>query len=68
MIRYNLACCACQLHQLKIARTWLEQAIKVANCIEIKAMAREDPDLEPLWNELEEIGATEADLTEAVKS
>ncbi len=47
-IPYNLACYACQLGDLGVAREWLRRAIKLRGKSEIKAMAAEDSDLQPL--------------------
>jgi hypothetical protein len=47
-MRYNLACYACQLGNLKQARKWLEKVIEIAGTNEIKLMALGDPDLEQL--------------------
>lgn len=52
IIRYNLACYACQLGNLKLAHEWLGQAIDMAGTKEIKLMALDDHDLEPLWWEI----------------
>ncbi|MEI6396380.1 MAG: hypothetical protein WCT12_35400 [Verrucomicrobiota bacterium] len=52
IIRYNLACYACQLGNLKQVRDWLKKAIKLANTKDVKLMALNDPDLEPLWKEI----------------
>jgi len=51
-IPYNLACYACQLDDLAEARKWLQKAINIAGKNEIKAMAKDDPDLEPLREEI----------------
>lgn len=53
LMHYNLACYACRLGKLKAAMKWLEQAIDLG--AEIHKQALEDPDLEPLWNQIEEI-------------
>jgi hypothetical protein len=53
--RYNLACYACQLRELKEGRRWLEKAIDLADTKEVKLMALNDPDLEPLWVEISDI-------------
>jgi hypothetical protein len=52
IIRYNLACYACQLGNLEEARHWLKKAIEMADPKEVKLMALNDPDLKPLWKEL----------------
>ena len=55
IIRYNLACYACQLGNLQEARAWLKKASNLADPKQVKIMALKDPDLEPLR---EEIGET----------
>ena len=52
IIPYNLACYACQLGNLKEARRWLEKAFALGDSKQIKRVALEDPDLEPIWKEL----------------
>jgi tetratricopeptide (TPR) repeat protein len=54
-IPYNLACYECQLGNLKEARDWLSKAIDLAGKDDVRAMALEDPDLEPLWAKIGEI-------------
>ena len=51
-VPYNLSCYACQMKKLDLARTWLMRAFKIGKKEEIKQMALEDPDLEPLWAEI----------------
>jgi tetratricopeptide (TPR) repeat protein len=51
-IAYNLSCYACQLSQLEEARAWIKRALKIGAKPTIKAMALDDPDLEPLWEEI----------------
>ena len=55
LIRYNLACYECQSGNLKEAMSWLEKAIDMAGEKDIRLMALDDPDLEPLWNQISEI-------------
>ena len=50
VIPYNLACYECQLGNLKSATRYLEHAIKMKPGM--RAMALDDPDLEPLWDSL----------------
>ena len=52
IMRYDLACYECQLGRLEQAKNWLEKAFKLGNPNEIKLMALDDPDLEPLWKEI----------------
>lgn len=52
VIPYNLACYSCQLGQLEEARQWLAKAMKAGSGDEIRRMALEDRDLEPLWDEI----------------
>src|SRR5690242_10136409 len=55
LLRYNLACYAAQLGDLSASRAWLEKAIDLAGASEVKEMALDDPDLEPLWEKIGEI-------------
>jgi hypothetical protein len=52
IIAYNLACYDCQLGDLDAARAWLDKACILGGARQIKNMARQDPDLEPLWPEI----------------
>jgi predicted Zn-dependent protease len=52
IMRYNLTCYECQLGRLEQAKNWLEKAFKLGDPKEMKLMALEDPDLEPLWREI----------------
>jgi hypothetical protein len=55
VMRYNLACYACQLGDLKAAWKSLEKAIDMAPSKDVKTMALEDKDLEPLWTDIGQI-------------
>jgi tetratricopeptide (TPR) repeat protein len=55
LMRYNLACYSCQLGDLKEAYQWLEKAIDLTGKKDIRQMALDDKDLEPLWLEIAEI-------------
>ena len=55
LIRYNLACYCAQLGQLEEAMQWLNGAITLTSKKEIKAMALDDPDFEPLQKEIQAI-------------
>ncbi len=55
LIRYNLACYCCQLGERKESLQSLDKAIDLAGKKHIRLMALEDPDLEPLWNDISEI-------------
>jgi len=55
VIPYNLACYACQMLQLDLAREWLHRAIAAGNKTELKKMALADDDLKPLWSEIKEL-------------
>jgi predicted Zn-dependent protease len=52
IMRYNLACYECQLGRVEQAKNWLEKAFKLGGRKRIKLMALEDPDLEPLWQQM----------------
>ncbi len=49
VIHYNLACYACQLGRLEVAKKNLARAIKYRRKEEIKQMALADADLKPMW-------------------
>lgn len=55
IIAYNLACYACQMQQLDIARHWLNRAVAAGQKEAIKKMALADTDLQPLWVEIKEL-------------
>jgi tetratricopeptide (TPR) repeat protein len=52
-IPYNLACYACQLGRIHEARKWLAKAAKIAGKDNLLPIALADPDLKPLWPEIE---------------
>jgi tetratricopeptide (TPR) repeat protein len=52
LVRYNLACYTAQLGQIKKAEDWLKAAMAL-NESEVKEIALDDPDLEPLWKGME---------------
>jgi predicted Zn-dependent protease len=52
VVPYNMACYACQLGRLEEARGWLKQAIAIAGLDTIRKMAKNDPDLCPLADEI----------------
>ncbi len=54
VIAYNLACYACQMQQLAVARTWLHRAIATGKKDAIKKMALADDDLKSLWQEIKD--------------
>jgi len=55
LIRYNLACYACRLGNLKEAYRWMEKAIDLAGKEDVRQAALDDPDLEELWIQIAEI-------------
>jgi len=52
LIPYNLACYECQLGNLNQAWEWLEKAFAIGDSKQIKRMALEDSDLQPLWGKI----------------
>ena len=54
IIRYNLACYACQLGDEAGAWSWLEKSMALSDLDEVKRMALNDPDLEPLRTRIKE--------------
>ena len=55
IVRYNLACYACQLGQREEARQLLQRAVELGDPTKVKLMALDDPDLAPLWTEEQRI-------------
>jgi len=55
VVAYNLACYACLMQQLDLARHWLRQAIKTGGKDAIRKMALADDDLKPLWEEIRQL-------------
>jgi tetratricopeptide (TPR) repeat protein len=53
-IRYNLACYECQLGRLDLTKKWLEAAFRLGDARKILSAAREDPDLKPMWKDLQQ--------------
>jgi predicted Zn-dependent protease len=54
-IPFNLSCYACQLGQLDAARDWLTRAVAVSGKEKVMAMALNDSDLKPLWDEIRQL-------------
>ena len=54
-VPYNLACYSAQLRRLKDARMWLHRAFAIGDAKELKLTALDDPDLEPLRNQIESL-------------
>ena len=52
VISYNLSCYACQMKQREAARVWFKRAVFLGGKQKFQEMALNDPDLEPLWDEL----------------
>jgi len=48
LIRYNLACYACQLGRLEDAKEWFKRSLELGDPVEIETLAAADPDLKPL--------------------
>ncbi|MDR3457158.1 MAG: tetratricopeptide repeat protein [Verrucomicrobiae bacterium] len=55
LMRYNLACYACQLGRLDEAVIWLAKAVALAGKKEIRSLALADPDLKPLWPKIKKL-------------
>jgi Flp pilus assembly protein TadD len=49
---YNLACYECQLGDLSAAEDWLKRAFGMKGSKQLKLDALDDPDLEPLWEQI----------------
>jgi tetratricopeptide (TPR) repeat protein len=50
VIKYNLACYCCQLAEIEDAKNYLKKAFEIDPNWRIAAL--DDPDLQPLWNDL----------------
>jgi tetratricopeptide (TPR) repeat protein len=57
LIRYSLACYSCKLGYYREALQWLEKAVRLADANAAKQMARENPDLQPLWEQMGKSGS-----------
>jgi predicted Zn-dependent protease len=55
LMRYNVACYACQLGRPNEALTWLTQAITLAGRRQVHALALEDADLAPLHDRIRKL-------------
>jgi hypothetical protein len=55
LIPYNLACYACQMQQLDVARILFHRAVKSGGVLEVKKIALNDDDLQPLWEEIRKL-------------
>jgi tetratricopeptide (TPR) repeat protein len=55
IIPYNLACYACQLQQVDKARELFQRALNAGNKEQIKQLALDDSDLQPLWPEIRQL-------------
>lgn len=54
-IPYNLACYACQLGNVNEAWEWFKMALDMADASELRRIALNDPDLEPLWKRISKL-------------
>ena len=54
-MRFNLACYSCQLGKSEEAMQWLKEAIAIGGKQDLRQLALNDPDLEPLWKEIAKI-------------
>ena len=54
-IPFNLSCYACQLGQLEAARDWLARALAIGGKEKVMAMALNDSDMKPLWDEIRQL-------------
>jgi tetratricopeptide (TPR) repeat protein len=52
LTHFNIACYACQLGDIELAKTRVGKAIQLD--AKFKMLALDDPDLEPLWKDIEE--------------
>jgi Flp pilus assembly protein TadD len=52
-LRYNMACYECQLGRFAEAKTWLQAAFALDR--ELRQNALTDPDLKPMWEQIEDL-------------
>jgi len=55
IVPYNLACYACQMGKQDKARQLLENALDLGYPKLVKMLALADPDLQPLWKDIDEV-------------
>jgi predicted Zn-dependent protease len=55
IIPYNLACYLCQLGKRDEAWNWFISAMRTGDRSAVKTAALRDPDLEPMWKQIQEI-------------
>jgi predicted Zn-dependent protease len=55
LMRFNLACYACQLGKLTEAMLWLNQAMALAAHEDVQRLALDDQDLKPLWPKIRQL-------------
>lgn len=55
LMAYTLARLSCRLAYLKEAQAWFEKAFELGDIIAIKDMAMSDPDMAPLWSEIQDL-------------
>ena len=54
-VPYNLACYSARLGKLGEACHWLKEALRIDGSPELKLMALRDPDLKPVWENVDTI-------------
>jgi hypothetical protein len=58
-VTFNLACYACQLGKIEESKEWLSKSFAAAKrkdrLEEVKQFALKEPDLEPIWKEIEDL-------------
>ena len=52
LIYYHLARCECQLGNLRAAKAWLRSAFADGAETDLRGMAIDEPDLQPLWDQI----------------
>ena len=52
ILRYNLACYACRMGDLEAARRWLRDVVRLKDVEFLKGLAKDDPDLATLREEI----------------
>jgi len=55
LVACNLACYCSQPGQWKDARNWVEKTFDLGDSKQVKLLALDDKDLEPLWTDIAEV-------------
>jgi tetratricopeptide (TPR) repeat protein len=62
LIPYNLACYCAQLDRLPEAWDWFQKAVKLGGSEQVRTLALDDSDLQPLWRNIAKIKTADRSL------